>query len=618
MRNSPLLGPRLYFLSIVLAALMPCISHAQTDIFFDGGPFYDDVMFDKDFSKGQGPFNVTEIISGAGLTTSVRIFLRNGGPAPAAGVSNGAVILNGQTIFGANDFKVENGDLFAVVTKEVSLASGNNTLEVQLKGGGTGTINLRILRPMPVIAGAIYVSSSGIDVIDCGSKFEPCATIANGIDRAVSTAGTQVLVANGVYIENVTVVDGIDLLGGFSSDFSRRDVHGTGTLVHAAGVASPTILANTITSTTVFEGFIVHGPSVTTPGENSIAMSLVDSTSALEVRDNVFVAGLAAAGADGSSGPDGVNGNDGQEGGSFQNGSTTIPGGAGGTGPSGAGGAGGAGGTSTPPVNEFQNGSGIDGSTSAGGAGGLGGFNGGFTVDSFTSACVLRVATGSMEGLPGLNGGSQSNGTGGDGGLAINGSGASGTWISSPGTAGAAGMAGSGGGGGGAGGGTESIDCNSDVTGPSGGGGGAGGGAGSGGSGGRGGGGAFAIFVFNGAPTITGNLIFLGTAGNGGGGGQGGAAGSGGQGAAGGICATFGCFDAGAGGDGGNGSHGGGGGGGAGGPSVGIFSNFVGTYGTTNTIDTSTGIAGFGGAGGQSLGADGKNGESGIVADVLF
>ncbi len=492
---------------------------------------------------------------------------------------------------------------------------------VDLDGGGT------CVDPpsQPPLFDTILVSRNdplSSDSAACGSTSEPCVTIARGINRAAVAFRKQIFVANGVYVENVVLVSGIDVLGGYSTDFLQRDVIGTGTVVHGAGLSSPTILAHSIAVPTIFEGFIVHGPTATTLGENSVAIYILNSTSDLEVKNNVIVAGLAAAGADGSKGNAGPNGNNGQAGGNSQNGATTILGGGGGVGP---GGNGGRGGTSNPPVDGTQNGSGINGSTSVGGAGGAGGFNGSYMEtdpnDPPISRCVVFTGStggGSLIGSPGGNAGSLSNnGPAGDGGLEINGSGSSGTWISASGVSGVAGTPGAGGGGGGAGGGTEMIDCGADVTGSSGGGGGAGGGAGAGGTGGQGGGGAFAIFVFDGAPTITNNLIFLGTAGNGGTGGQSGAGGSGGQGGARGFCTIFGCFAAGHGGDGGNGGHGGGAGGGAGGPSVGIFSNFAASYGASNAIDTSTGIAGFGGAGGQSLGADGTNGEPGIVADVL-
>jgi len=267
--------------------------------------------------------------------------------------------------------------------------------------------------PPPSLVGTVLVSPNGNDSGSCGPAGDPCATITQGIARAAATAGTQVFVANGVYLENVVLFAGIDVLGGFSSDFSLRDVLGTGTVVHGAGLSSPTVSADTINTATIFEGFIVHGASANTPGENSIAMSIVDSTSALEVKNNVIVAGLAAAGADGSS---------------------PVGGGIGGVG---AGGNGGAGGTSNPPLGGTQNGSGINGTTSASGPGGAGGFNGSFINIGFD--CPLNIAAGSLNGSPGGNGGSLSNGTGGVGGLAINGSGASGTWISASGTAGGAG-----------------------------------------------------------------------------------------------------------------------------------------------------------------------------------
>ena len=603
-----------------LAALLLLVGasgHAQTDVFFDGGPFYDEVIFDRDFAKGRGPLRNTVVIDDPGST--VRVFLRNGSDTPSQAVRSGLVYLNGQVIFNRNDFKVEGGNLFAVVTKEVALLPGANTLDVELSGVRPGTVNLRILRARSFAAGSIFVAppaDGGDDSNSCDSPSTPCATIARGIVQAVTLSGSHVHVANGVYVENVTLEPGISLLGGYSSNFVSRSAVGTGTLIHGGGT-SPTVLADNVSAPTLLEGFIVHGPTIGS-GSSSVAILIMDSTSALQVRSNVIVAGVAGAGTSGIAGGNGAPGTHGTPGGNSLNTAATISGGAGGVhsdGPVNI--SGGGGGNSTPPLFEQQNGSGLAGRSSAGGSGGAGGYNGRF----FEVGCSFVLPPLTMDGQPGLNGGSGDNRPGGTGGLASRGSGLSGTWISANGSAGTAGVAGGGGGGGGAGGGsafTETSTCvPNHVTGPSGGGGGSGGAAGGRGEAGQGGGGTFGVFVFDGAATIVDNLVFLGTGGNGGAGGNGGVGGTGGRRAPGGSCLVLGCGAAGDGGDGGDGGHGGGGGGGAGGPSVGVYSNFSGNYGSVNTIDSSTGVSGMGGPGGLSLGLPGQAGESGGALAIL-
>jgi Putative metal-binding motif len=62
-----------------------------------------------------------------------------------------------------------------------------------------------------------FVSSLTGDDANPGTKALPVATIAKGMSNAMTIGGSQsVLVAEGMYSEKVTLVEGIDLLGGFS------------------------------------------------------------------------------------------------------------------------------------------------------------------------------------------------------------------------------------------------------------------------------------------------------------------------------------------------------------------------------------------------------------------
>jgi hypothetical protein len=55
----------------------------------------------------------------------------------------------------------------------------------------------------------------GVGPAGTGGNNHPCATIAGGLVRAVADSKLRVIVADGLYVESVTVVDGIDLLGGY-------------------------------------------------------------------------------------------------------------------------------------------------------------------------------------------------------------------------------------------------------------------------------------------------------------------------------------------------------------------------------------------------------------------
>ena len=70
-------------------------------------------------------------------------------------------------------------------------------------------------------AGVFYVSNSGSDS-NPGSPTAPFATIAHAI--GVATSGDDIRVAAGTYLENIIMTDGVDVLGGWSLDFSVRDL----------------------------------------------------------------------------------------------------------------------------------------------------------------------------------------------------------------------------------------------------------------------------------------------------------------------------------------------------------------------------------------------------------
>lgn len=502
--------------------------------------------------------------------------------------------------------------------------------------GNTSSIQVTVNRFAS--PGTLYVSNTDPAAEDssaCGTPTLPCVTIAQGISRASNTAGSRVLVGNGVYMEEVALVSGIDLLGGFSADFTRRDLATLRAEIWDDG-SNRTVIADSILTPTLLEGFVVRGPVVTTPSTNSTALYLRNSGGELTLRDNLIFGGR---GADGLSGTDGFTGSDGPNGspgstGVVLSGTCSTPdlltGGQGGAQTIGSDNvSGGSGGSHQACPNgsltEVSAQDGSDGQSAASGATSGAGGDAGDDGELQSSTCL--VPTASMAGADGSNG---TSGTDGNGGLGGSGSAiVAGTWVGTDGQSGTDGNNGAGGGGAGAGGGARctSGDCN-DMLGGTGGGGGAGGGRGSGGVGGGYGGSSFGILItFTSTPTdlpvLESNRIFLGIGGEGGRGGDGGDGASGGLGANGGSTDTL-AFCSGPGGNGGNGGrggHGGGGGGGTGGLSVGIFvdlSGFAGSqnYASTNTIDTSTGIAGPGGGRGFSIGENGHPGDGGTLTAV--
>ncbi len=499
---------------------------------------------------------------------------------------------------------------------------------------------------------AIYVSSGdpfaaddstcGLGPVDTGGGRHPCKTITYGLSRAVATGRGKVLVADGLYEETVTLVNGKSLLGGYRQDTWERHVSSSLTVIRGTdtGTHRNTFIASGVTSTTTLEGFVIYGQVNTNIGGNSYAIYVSNSNSNLRILNNVLYAGAGGPGQSRSPGANGLPGVDGQgrnpsnpgaydafvtgqrpcnssndrwynNGGQRICGTDDVSGGRGG-------------GNRCPPTGGTEysgrdGGAGQPGDGALGGAGGAGGDAGDDgTLDYLFYDVVCYLPSNPMTGAVGVNGSPGANGAAGSGCANHVGSVIGGHWVGFSGGDGGAGGNGGGGGGGGAGGGGDSnVPGYNDRLGGHGGGGGSGGCGGSGGQGGGAGGASIAIMIVGGsAPTIQGNVVFQGVGGNGGDGGNGGVGGPGGHGGNGGIC-TGSCWchqAAGKGGEGGAGGHGGGGGGGCGGASYGILTSGVSgvpSYCTANTV--SGGAGGAGGQGGVSLGNSGAPGTAGIV-----
>ncbi len=458
------------------------------------------------------------------------------------------------------------------------------------------------------IANSIFVarSTNGGSNSHPGTPEQPVATIAFAINAAASCPGgpCDVIVSGGTYDESITMIDGVNLYGGFDAGTWTRDISINETIIR--GQSTVAVTADALTTATTLDGFTVQGfDAPGSSGGATIAVLVSDSSSNFSIGNCTIEGGT---GGDGADGEDGTNGASGLAGGS----SNSSSGAAGATSTCGADGGDGASGRACTDGAQ-SGGSGDAGSdASSGGGGGSAGSN----------SCSCSGFSG---GDGGDGGAATAGGNGAQGGAGSSSSLSAGSWVggvwtpstSGPGTRG---KNGTGGGGGGSGGSDRDGlfgGCINARTGGGGGGGGAGGCAGTAGGGGTQGGASFAVVVVNSVVDITDTEIKVGTGGDGGAGGPGGDGGaSGGLGAgAGGSGGGFlseGAGDGGNGAAGGKGGGGGGGAGGCGGPAIGIAQVDGGTANQT-AVSFSGGTGGAVGSGGPggSLGGDGANAPSG-------
>ncbi|MFO0593923.1 MAG: MopE-related protein [Myxococcaceae bacterium] len=514
-----------------------------------------------------------------------------------------------------------------------------------------------------VIGDAIFVSATAAAGGN-GTRTSPLQTIAAGVTAQQAQGKRYVLVAQGLYRENVRLFDGAQIFGGYSDDFLQRDVRlyttrwqgVTPTVLAIAPVHADTLGSAGAARETVVSGFVIEGFDASqlspagTNGDASIAVFLRDVGPKFVLQNNDVLGGRGGAGGRGATGSQGfgrqastaLNGTRGVNSTFFNNGSCTVAnnrqGGVAGLNPSCPTANGEAGGNVVCPVYNFPAPNPNSGAQqmyvnpAPGSRSGGGGFD--WSFDSMSGGqCGHVTESGwpsAIQQHDGLDGKPGPDGTGGLGGSGAGprarfGSFVGGRWVASPAGAAAGEVGGTalGGGGGGAGGGVAKFaagGCQGWEIGATGGGAGAGGCGGTGGSLGGAGGGSFGIVITSSTaggalPTLLNNRIQRGPGGPGGDGGFGGAGGLGGAGGFGGLAMRWSSSVGGKGGEGGNGGPGGGGGGGAGGPSFGVLSFNVSLTGlsATNTFLTSplTDTGGSGGSGGSSPGAATSSGTGG-------
>ncbi len=492
------------------------------------------------------------------------------------------------------------------------------------------------------VTGGVFVAKNGKDT-NPGTIELPALTLGAAIGKAEASGKRDVYVATGVYVESVTLKQGVNLYGGYSADFKVRHILLYETVI--MGLA-PTqekpgavTVGNVSSKATTFDGFTVFGYDNEDPSEGSYGIYIRDSGDKLAVRNCHVYAGSGGDGQKGTDGQDGLDGQDGANGIKAYLYSSYLCNAGGAISNGAAGGsqtctgvavAGGKGGSSYCPLSNSAPKAGEPGTGGSGpgaGTGGGAGWDAQFSTDC--GLCNVPSETNPMDGAMGGHGKDGTYGSAGQGCKAAGGSVTGGLWVPTSGGNGQGGGHGGGGGGGGAGAGVDSLlfSC-TDQVGGTGGGGGSGACAGTAGTGGSGGGGSFGIFLYYSVapasvPVIESNWVQGASGGSGGTGGNGGTGGIGGAGGAGGTefssawCARAG----GGGGNGGHGGHGGGGGGGCGGVSYCVYASGQGGVSLAN-IKTKNqcvpGAGGPGGSGGPSIGNPGQTGQVGTQGDFNF
>lgn len=439
---------------------------------------------------------------------------------------------------------------------------------------------------------AVFVAKTGNDG-NAGTMGSPFRTISKGLNVASTTSGiTQVLVAEGSYEEQLFLVNGTHLAGGYETTTGwARSVNAiTRSFWRQAMSRRIVAMSGTnITSPSSVSQMTVEAEGTTASSTSTYGIYCQGCTG-LTLTDNIFIAG------DAGDGDDGVNGT-----GGATNSSVAGRGQTGGAGSCNGSGnrQGGAAGVSVCSRNGGRGGNGGsegDNSGVAGSSGFIGTPGGGRGVED---NCDHRDGG---NGSSGSDGGNGSNGGAGSGGALQ-----SGYWVARDGSNGSNGSSGNGGGGGGGGSGQGGTFCDNGA-GNGGGGGGAGGCGGNSGGRGTAGGSSFAAFLYQSTGiTLESNSMRAGNAGAGGRGGNGGNGSLGISGGSGGTTCLGEVGRGGNGGGGGDGGDGGHGGGGAGGNSYGIWreSTTVGMPGS-NVL-----TFGQSGAGGTSAGNSGSTGASG-------
>lgn len=140
----------------------------------------------------------------------------------------------------------------------------------------------------------VYVGTNG-DNSNPGTQLLPLRTIQTGIRKAQENSKQCVFISQGVYQEHIILANGISLLGGFSKDFSQRDLGLTNFRTRLDGTANGRcITGGSITNYTIIEGFVItNGYAITGAGFN-----LSGCNTNLIIKYNKIIRNIATGGTD--------------------------------------------------------------------------------------------------------------------------------------------------------------------------------------------------------------------------------------------------------------------------------------------------------------------------------
>lgn len=143
---------------------------------------------------------------------------------------------------------------------------------------------------------AIFVSVNGADTNN-GTLNQPVRTVTKGISLAVAQNLKQVRVAEGTYIEgNIKVANGVSLLGGYSTNFTSRDLtftqHITTIDAHQEGGfmvcgSKRVLIIDQVYYPTIIEGFVLTGGRVCGYGAGIL---VTNANNLLFIRNNKITA----------------------------------------------------------------------------------------------------------------------------------------------------------------------------------------------------------------------------------------------------------------------------------------------------------------------------------------
>ena len=161
------------------------------------------------------------------------------------------------------------------------------------------------------IGASIFVSKTGDDNNN-GTSGNPVATIKKGLALAQTTGKAYVLVSGDLYNENVVLIEGINLLGGYSYDFIIRDTTNNKTFIVGdtlqSGQYGAVTAVNIRSVPTEFSGFRVNGHQADGIGESTYSVYVRNCNDSLIIQNNLI------DGANAGDGKDGINGSTGHDG----------------------------------------------------------------------------------------------------------------------------------------------------------------------------------------------------------------------------------------------------------------------------------------------------------------